>query len=417
SPNPTLFFPQPLPLTAFPTRTFDFFAMPSPNSLPNLTGRIVDDGSLHLEKLVGAGSFGNLYRACDTESTRSRPSSWASSSSASSTPSSSSSSSRVFAVKCLSRPNLDRRDAKLNELERCLHRRVSSHPNIVTFHRSFVDDEHEYFVMDFHGAGDMYRAIDDYSTFEGIVDAVLFCHRQGVFHRDIKPENILVDILGGNPCLTDFGLATMSVVSDTLTGPRQSFQSAYYPEDCDAWALSITLINLVTRQWPWKLADPVRSTSFKQYLASPGNYLRDSLPISRPLAALLTGSLRLDPEARLSIADFASEVQKMDELFISDEDLAQAPVQVRRAAQCSVRGVAYVQDVFNPVVDVVDDVDSFTSGSECSVPGIEQEHLGHPTPSPLTPLAPLRLQPEAVEPKRKPGKVKRLVRGLRFWRK
>ncbi|KAJ7651182.1 kinase-like domain-containing protein [Roridomyces roridus] len=395
--------------------------MPSPNRLPNLTGRIVDDGSLQLEKLVGAGSFGNLYQACDTESTRPRPSSWASSSSASSTPSSSSSSSRVFAVKCLSRPNLDRRDAKLNELERCLHRRVSIHPNIVTFHRSFVDDEHEYFVMDFHGAGDMYHAIDDYvyhkdtplikSTFAGIVDAVLFCHRQGVYHRDIKPDNILVDIVGRNPRLTDFGLATTSVVSETLTGtkaymPPESFQSAYYPEDCDAWALSITLINLVTRHWPWKSTDLFRRTSFKQYLASPESYLRDSLPISRPLVDLLTRSLRLDSRERLSIEDFASEVQKMDELFIDDADLVQAPVQVHRAAHCSVRGAPYVQAVFNPVVDASD---------SDSVP--DQERLDHPTPSPLPALTPLLLQPEVVESKHKPGKVKRLVRGLRFWRK
>ncbi|KAJ7651201.1 kinase-like domain-containing protein [Roridomyces roridus] len=378
--------------------------MPSnPNRLPNLTGHIVDDGSLQLEKLVGAGSYGNLYRACDADS---------------------SSSSRVFAVKCLAKPNLDSRDAKLNERERFLHRKVSSHPNIVTFHRSFVDDEHEYFVMDFHRAGDMSRAIDDYvyykdtplikSTFAGIVEAVLFCHRQGVFHRDIKPENILVDILGGNPCLTDFGLATMSIVSETLTGtkaymPPESFQSAYHPEDSDAWALSIALINLVTRQWPWTSSNPCRTGSFKQYLASPENYLRESLPISPPLVDLLTRSLRLNSSERLSIEEFASEVQEIDELFISDEDLAQAPVQVRRAANCSVRGVAYVQAVFQAVVDVVAGVDSSTSGSEDSVPD-----LARPTPDPLTPL---RLQPEVVEPKRKPGKVKCLVRGLRFWRK
>ncbi|KAJ7651197.1 kinase-like domain-containing protein [Roridomyces roridus] len=324
--------------------------MPSnPNSLPNLTDRIVDDGSLQLEKLVGAGSYGNLYRACDAESTRSRPSS----------------SSRVFAVKCLAKPNLDSRDAKLNERERFLHRKVSSHPNIVTFHRSFVDDEHEYFVMDFHRAGDMSHAIDDYvyykdtplikSTFVAVVDAVLFCHRKGVFHRDIKPENILVDIVGGNPCLTDFGLATMAVVSETLTGTpaymppgtfaaisSQSFQSAHHPEDSDAWALSITLINLVTRQWPWTSTDPCRTGSFKEYLASPGNYLRDSLPISLPSVDLLTRSLRLDSSERLSVEEFANEVQKIDELFIDDADLAQAPAQVRRAANCSVRGVAYV---------------------------------------------------------------------------
>ncbi|KAJ7651173.1 kinase-like domain-containing protein [Roridomyces roridus] len=321
------------------------------NSLRDLTGRLVNDGSLHLEKLVGAGAFGNLYRAYDTDT-----------------------SSKVYAVKCLEKHVLDSPEANLIERERCLHSQVSSHPNIVTFHRHFVDKEHEYFVMDFHDGGDMFRAITDHvyyrntplikRTFAGVVDAIRFCHRQGVYHRDIKPENILVDASGGNPCLTDFGLATTSCVSESVSGTppymtpgaypatssplfanafSESFQSEYSPAQSDAWALSILLMNLVTERWAWTSASPERKGSFKKrYLPDPENFLRGTLPISRPLASLLVCSLRPDPGARISLEQFAEAVQLIEDLFISHDDLATASPAVRRAAKRP-SGVKYVQ--------------------------------------------------------------------------
>ncbi|KAJ7651184.1 kinase-like domain-containing protein [Roridomyces roridus] len=412
------------------------------NSLRDLTGRLVNDGSLHLEKLVGAGAFGNLYRACDTDSTRSRPSSWASSSSSSSTPSShsstpssaSSTSSKVYAVKCLEKHVLDSPEANLIERERCLHSQVSSHPNIVTFHRHFVDKEHEYFVMDFHDGSDMFRAITDHvyyrntplikRTFAGVVDAIRFCHRQGVYHRDIKPENILVDASGGNPCLTDFGLATTSCVSESVSGTPpymtpESFQSEYSPAQSDAWALSILLMNLVTERWAWTSASPERKGSFKKrYLPDPEKFLRDTLPISRPFASLLMRSLRPDPGSRISLEKFAEAVQLTEDLFISHDDLATASPAVRRAAKRP-SGVKHVQP-----------------GLEAPAPAGAAHGTDHECPPGLTPAppprasatarsmpgdpsppSPRRLQPEASKSHHKPGKVKRFLRHLRFWRK
>ncbi|KAJ7651134.1 kinase-like domain-containing protein [Roridomyces roridus] len=428
------------------------------NSLRDLTGRLVNDGSLHLEKLVGAGAFGNLYRACDSDSTRSRPSSWASSSSSSSTPSShsstpssaSSTSSKVYAVKCLEKHVFDSPEANLIERERCLHSQVSSHPNIVTFHRHFVDKEHEYFVMDFHDKGDMFRAITDHvyyrntplikRTFAGVVDAIRFCHRQGVYHRDIKPENILVDAFGGNPCLTDFGLATTSCVSHSVSGTppymspgadpvtssplftdtfSESFQSEYSPAQSDAWALSILLMNLVTERWAWTSASPERQGSFKKrYLPDPEKFLRATLPISRPFASLLVRSLHPDPGSRISLEKFAEAVQLIEDLFISHDDLATASPAVRRAAKRP-SGVKYVQPAFEAPAPTGT---PHETNHECP-PGLtpapppRASATAHSMPGDPSPPSPLRLQPEAGRPHHKPGKVKRFLRRLRFWRK
>ncbi len=44
--------------------------------------------------------------------------------------------------------------------------------------------------------------------FVQILDAVEFCHNQGIYHRDLKPDNIFVNAAGDKVFLGDFGLAT-----------------------------------------------------------------------------------------------------------------------------------------------------------------------------------------------------------------
>ncbi|KAJ7618775.1 kinase-like domain-containing protein [Roridomyces roridus] len=360
---PRHFMKGPLLLRTFPPRrrpSPHFFAMSTPRALPNLTGCVVARGTLHLDKMIGSGTYGRLYRASDVEASKASSScrsSWSfySSSTAESSPSSSSfitsssASSGVYAVKCLHKPDRYFDDA-FHDRERALQTLVSSHPNIVTLQRQFTDARYKFLVMDYHPGGDMFHAIIDgvyhnnaaliKCTFAGVVEGVRFCHSKGVFHRDIKPDNILVDIDGGNPCITDFGFATSAVVSDepncgTMAYmPPQVFKSRstvtrYRPALSDAWALAITLVNLVTVLNPWYGARNIRDERYTQFQrcecrSHSESFLCSILPISRSLAALLVRALVYEPAARVPLEEFAKEVQEMENLFMSEEDLMRA---------------------------------------------------------------------------------------------
>ncbi|KAJ7680076.1 kinase-like domain-containing protein [Mycena rosella] len=303
--------------------------MPVSGTLRNLTGCVVDDGRLRLVKPVGAGAYGKIYQARDTSS-----------------PSAS-----FYAVKCLLRPDSRSKDGKFQDRERVLHRRVSGHPNIVTFHRHFHDARHMFIVLDYCPGGNMYKAIINgiyhgkaaliKRTFASLMDAVSWCHERGVYHRDLKPENILVNYEGGAPLLADFGLCTPSKVSRDMECGTGSYMtpesfgavsSFYSPKQSDLWALSVTLVNLTTAMNPWNTAQSTDSR-WSSFLADP-DFLREILPISRPLSDLLTRCFRLIPACRPLIADMRKELLVMPSLFMSAEDLMKASPGVRRAAGC-----------------------------------------------------------------------------------
>ncbi|KAK7055973.1 protein serine threonine kinase [Favolaschia claudopus] len=307
------------------------------SSIPNMTGALVDGGSLRLVKHIGTGAFGAVYMGQENSS--------------SSSPSSSSSSSSLLAVKCLIHHRPESAAAKLQARELSLHQRASGHENIVSFHRTFCDPGFVYFVMEYVEGTNMYAAMLDgvyhretaliKNTFAGLVDALTFCHSQGVYHRDLKPENVLVDANGGNPRLTDFGLATDQAVCTDMGCGSGSYMapeifstsgSTYYlAADADAWALSIILINFVTAMMPW-ISAQTRDGAWRDFKVDP-EFLREMLPISASLNDLLVRCLRVDPIHRPSLDEMRSEVLAMQHLYMSDAELRKASNGVRRCAE------------------------------------------------------------------------------------
>ena len=180
-----------------------------------LVGQTIDNGSLRLLDILGCGGFGAVFRAI--------------------APKRHGNSTRVFAVKVIANKAEERaREEQLREL--VYHKRVSSHPNVVTLHRYFNDSSFIFVVLDAVLGGDLFTAVVDKALFfcdEGltrkvfvqILDAVAWCHSQGVYHRDIKPENILLSGNGLHAYLTDFGLATENEFSRTFGIGSRAYMS------------------------------------------------------------------------------------------------------------------------------------------------------------------------------------------------
>ncbi|MCA9306422.1 MAG: protein kinase [Phycisphaerales bacterium] len=98
-------------------------------------------------------------------------------------------------------------------------------------------------------------------------DACETAHSQGILHRDLKPENILLDE-GGQPRISDFGLAKLLDRDGELTGSEQSLGTPHYmpPEQADRrlgpttaradiYALGATLYFLLTGRPPFPIED------------------------------------------------------------------------------------------------------------------------------------------------------------------
>ncbi|KAJ6500462.1 kinase-like domain-containing protein, partial [Mycena sanguinolenta] len=284
---------------------------PSASSiLPDLTGDLIDDGNLELLCLLGSGAYGKVYKALDTTSP---PDDLA-----------------YYAVKCMPRYEPDTRDAHIQDNELLIHRMVSGHPSVITFHHHFYTDAFVFVVMELCTGGDLFSAMVDRQLYRGnpvlikhafgqLLDAVEFTHRNSVFHRDIKPENILCNSAGTGLRLADFGLSTQVAVSTQFgCGSRfymspesldRSYQ-CYSTRHSDLWAISIIFTNMISGRHPWHSAE-LTDAGFEAFRTDP-NYLLHALKITKPAHSLLKRCFHMNPLRRPSIAQFREALDEID---------------------------------------------------------------------------------------------------------
>ncbi|OHS96756.1 CBL-interacting serine/threonine-protein kinase 4 [Tritrichomonas foetus] len=141
------------------------------------------------------------------------------------------------------------------------------HPNVISIYDHFSDNSFLYIILDYCLNGCLADHITDgipmpETTMKLIcldtLNALTYCHKNGIAHRDIKPANILID----KYCrakLADFGLSQHVQENEYLLrfGGSRPFLSPeiikrkrYDPMKADVWALGIVFILMATGKVP-----------------------------------------------------------------------------------------------------------------------------------------------------------------------
>ncbi|KAI1788855.1 kinase-like protein [Ganoderma leucocontextum] len=290
-------------------------------AMPDLTGCTVD-GRFRLTRMLGSGTYGVVYEAIDTRA-------------------SSSGAPASRAIKITRKADRKKHELAAARREIGLHGLVSNHPNVVTVHDAYEDDNYFYLVMDFCKGGDLFEPIcrqvyvgNDAlvrRAFLSLIDAVEACHSLRIYHRDLKPENILVSDDRSQVYLADFGLATnqpivqefycgtAAYMSPECIGHLSGFRP-YYTAFSDIWSLGVILVNMISGRNPWEkatLTDPC----FVQYVENP-DFLYNALSISEGVNDILRHIFLLNPLARLSLQQLRIAILRLDTFFRQEDELS-----------------------------------------------------------------------------------------------
>ncbi|CAO3653027.1 unnamed protein product [Cunninghamella blakesleeana] len=273
-----------------------------PKSLLNC---YIDKGQFQLISILGIGAYGIVYLGKHIQTQKN------------------------YAIKLLT-------NTKVSHGEIAIHSQLSGHDNILTFEKVVYEKDLTFIVLEYSSEGDLFAAIthpthglvgnDDAIKyiFLQILDAVEYCHLNGVAHRDLKPENILM-FPGWKIKLADFGLATnQSVSAEFGCGSTFYFSpecqsgmirnnrrlKGYSTQQNDIWSLGVILINFATGRNPWKQAN-MQDPTFAAYVQKPRHFFKRILPgISDELDRILSRIFFLDPALRISLPELRIRIQK-----------------------------------------------------------------------------------------------------------
>ncbi|MEA3340375.1 MAG: protein kinase, partial [Chloroflexota bacterium] len=266
--------------------------------MPLSEGQMIEN-RYRIAKLLGQGGMGAVYRAWDTRLNH------------------------PVALKEMI-PQAGLNAAMLAQLRQQFEQEAQvlatfTHPSLVRVTDYFAWQKNEYLVMDFVEGESLAERIEREGAqpesqvlgwAEQLLDALAYCHEQGILHRDIKPLNIIVTPKG-RAVLVDFGLVKLWNPNDpqTRTVMRGAGTPEYAPPEqydigaghtdprSDVYSLGATLYQALTGQSP---------PTATQRMASPTSFAPPrsvNASVSSATEAVVLKSLEMAMENRYQGAD------------------------------------------------------------------------------------------------------------------
>ena len=252
-------------------------------------------GHYVLEKELGKGAMGVVYRGRDSQNNR------------------------LAAIKTMALAQAFDVD-ELVEVKQRFFREAETvarldHPNIVSIYDAGEANGLAYIAMAFLSGRDLVAQTKPagllplttvLSILARVADALDYAHAQHVVHRDIKPANIMCDPLTDQVKVTDFGIARITDSSRTKAGMVLGTPAYMSPEQItgkkidgrsDLYSLGVMLYQMCCGQPPFS-GDSLARLMFKITSEAPTDILSINPALPAELLAVINKSLSKTVEGR-----------------------------------------------------------------------------------------------------------------------